>query len=123
MLSGVPGVRAAIGGIEDVEGSFNRISLVLPLLHPWAGRGDKPVHTHAATADLLGRTLDALPRLLAPGGRAVLYAQNWTPDLPADTRLAAAFGDRRWAYRFAVDHEGETAVGPLQAGIFEIEAA
>jgi hypothetical protein len=122
MLSDLPGVYAAVGDLDQVEGRFDRLSFVLPLLHPWSGRDPQPVHTHASSPDLLERTLRALPRLLDHGGRAVLYAQHWVPGGEVRAVLGEAFGGRPWTLRFTGDHTGSTDVGRVQTGVFEVVA-
>ena len=125
-LSGVEGVTAFAGDLAGAAelGTFDRVSFVMPLLLPWKGMAASPVHTLARAPDLLARTIALLPRLLRPGGLALLYAQAWVGGEPVEDAFARAFGSRAWRTIFWLEHtrEADEEEAGLKAGIWAIEA-
>ena len=123
-LSGLGNIRPYTGTCADAEelGSFDRVSFVLPLLLPWTGLAAAPVHTVAADGGLLRDLLAQLPRLLAPGGLAVLYTQAWVGHGGVRAVLDDAFGARPWRGVHWWDYEGPSPVGPLRSGILAVRA-
>jgi len=125
---------AALNGLDNVGvwigdalgshslGTFDQITFVLPLLVPWVGLADTQVHTVANRDDLLSRLVQRLPDMLCPGGRAILYCQDWVGGEPLPVALARSFGSRPFRGLFWWDYEGETPKGTLRAGVMIVEA-
>jgi len=123
-LSGFAQPQAYAGSVDDAPmvGPADRISFVLPLLQPWAGMGPSPIHTLAARADLLDRTLAVLPPLLRPGGLALLFCQCATEAAPAQILLDQAFGSRPWRGGLWWEAEEDTLDGTLKVGVIAVQA-
>jgi len=123
-LSGLQQPQAYAGSVDDAPmvGPVDRISFVLPLLQPWTGMGDSPIHTLAARPDLLDRTLAVLPPLLRPGGLALLYCQCATEAAPAHALLDQAFGSRPWRGGLWWEAEEDILDGTLKVGVIAIQA-
>ncbi len=123
-LSGLNNLSSHTAPLAEAArfGRFDRISFVLPLLMPWVGQQVADIHTHAATPQLLAELLDLLPELLAPGGLALFYAQDWVGEGGVEARLRRAFGSRAVSGAFCWDYQGNSIHGPLRSGIFAVRA-
>ncbi|HND33278.1 MAG TPA: methyltransferase [Myxococcota bacterium] len=123
-LSGLDNLHSHTAALAEAGtfGSFDRISFVLPLLMPWVGQQVADIHPHAATPHLLAELVDLLPVLLAPGGLALFYAQDWAGDESVEARLRHAFGTRAVSGAFCWDYQGQSVHGPLRSGIFAVRA-
>lgn len=124
-LSGVEGVSACTGEASEAAGlaPFDRISFVLPLLVPWQGMAQAgPIHTISATSDLLQQVLSLLPGLLAPGGLALLYTQDWVggPTLPQ--AIDEVMQGRSWRGAYWWDLSGTWRERTVRTGCLAIRA-
>lgn len=125
LLSGVEGVNTWTGPAEDgpVHGQFDRVSFVLPLLRPLPHHDGAPRHTVADDSGLLGRVIEAMPHMLAPGGIALLYTQAWPGgDRSLPEALHDAFAHRPWRGAFWWDHPGDPDHGAPRAGVLAVRA-
>ncbi len=127
-LSGVEGVQAwtgdalAAGALCD-DGAFERVSFVLPLMLTWEGMAELgPLHTIAQSTELLADLVRLLPRLMAPGGLALLYCQDWVGGQPIPDALDGAFGARPWRAVHWWGHEGEVGERTVRAGVLALVA-
>lgn len=123
-LSGVEGLAAVTARVEDLEldARFDRITFVLPLLVAMPRHAGAPVHTVADRPELLVAVLRRLPELLAPGGLALLYAQEHAGDSALAEAADEAFGDRPWRGVFWWDHPGDPDTGEPRAGVLALRA-
>ncbi|NOY26056.1 MAG: hypothetical protein GXP62_09310 [Oligoflexia bacterium] len=113
------------GPAADVHtlGAFDRLTFVLPILVPWYGMAEVgPIHTISASSDLLVDLLAMLPGLLAPGGLALLYCQDWVGGGPLPAAIDGAMLGRSWQGAFWWDTEGTWRGHRIRTGCLAIQA-
>ncbi|MCB9780387.1 MAG: class I SAM-dependent methyltransferase [Alphaproteobacteria bacterium] len=131
LLSGKRLDDVRVGSAVDADaladvGPFEVVTFVLPLLVPWKGIEGGPVHTVARESSLLVDLFGALRRLLADGGLAILYCQDWVGGGPLEPALRQAFGERGLRGGFwwdcQADHAWHDNGRPLRAGVLALRA-
>ncbi len=123
-LNGIDSVTAWTARADQAADAglrFDRITFVLPLLVSWEGLAEEgPIHTISGQPGLLVQVVRLLPRLLADGGLALLYCQDWAEGRPLADAIGDALQGRAWRGVHWQDVGGDYRGQTLHTGVLAL---